>query len=118
MAPMKAKPLLTVAIIVLLSGVGASSSLRASAEGDDLRAADAELNEAYQTALGAVPSENKAKLREAQRAWIAYRDAEVSLYAELGRGGGGLKIVQTELTEERTKRLKGIAQDARDGGVQ
>ena len=62
--------------------------------------------------------EAKEKLRAAQRAWIAYRDAEIALYSSLGTGGGGLKIIQTELTQERTKRLRGIAQDARNGTVQ
>ena len=94
-------------------------SLHASAEGDDLRAADAELNAVYQKALKTMSDDDaKDKLREAQRAWIAYRDAEIALYAAMGTGGGGLKITQTELTEERTKRLRGITEDARNGTVQ
>ena len=93
--------------------------LHASAEGDDLRAADAELNAVYQKALNAMPDgDAKEKLRDSQRAWITYRDAEITLYAALGTGGGGLKITQTELTEERTKRLRGIAEDARSGTTQ
>ena len=95
------------------------SSTYASAEGDDLRAADAELNAVYQKALNALAgADAKEKLRESQRAWIAYRDAEVAFYAALGTGGGGLKITQTELTEERTTRLRGSAEDARNGTVQ
>jgi uncharacterized protein YecT (DUF1311 family) len=36
---------------------------------------DAELNVVYQRCLHAVPEEQAAQLRQAQRAWIAYRDA-------------------------------------------
>ena len=105
----------TVALLLLVP----ISCLHASAEGDDLRVADAELNAVYQKALDAMPDgDAKEKLRDSQRAWIAYRDAEVALYAALGTGGGGLKITQTELTEERTKRLRGIAEDARNGTTQ
>lgn len=107
----------SVAVALLLAAL--APSLHASAEGEDLRAADAELNTAYQKALDTMPDgEAKGRLREAQRAWIAYRDAELVLYGALGTGGGGLKIIQTELTAERTKRLRGIAQDARNGTVQ
>ena len=116
---MKCFLLRPLSLTLVLSGFCLTSSLRASAEGDDLRAADAELNRIYQKALGAMPDANaKEKLRADQRAWIAYRDAEVELYATIGTGGGGLKITQKELTEERTKRLKGIAEDARNNTVQ
>ena len=116
---MKSTLLRVGASLLLFSHLTAAPFARASAEGDDLRAADAELNRTYQATLDAMPgAAAKTRLREAQRAWIAYRDAEVALYAEMGTGGGGLKITQTELTEERTKRLQGIATDARSGTVQ
>ena len=113
------KLLLSYSAAFVLLWTALALTLHASAEGDDLRAADAELNAVYQKALNAMPdSEAKEKLRETQRAWIAYRDAEIALYAAMGTGGGGLKITQTELTEERTKRLRGITEDARNGTVQ
>ena len=105
----------TAVLLLLLCGLSLSSSLRASAEGDDLRAADAELNAAYQVTLDALPGNaTRAKLREAQRAWIAFRDAEIELNGALpGASGNNLKMLQTELTETRTKQLKALAEAAR-----
>lgn len=102
------------AALLILSGLGPSTSLRASAEGDDLRAADAELNAAYQVTLDALPGNaTRAKLREAQRAWVAFRDAEIELNGALpGASGNTLKMLQTELTETRTKQLKALAEAA------
>lgn len=92
-----------------------SPSLHASAEGEELRAADAELNGTYQKALAAMPNDaSKAKLREAQRAWVAFRDAEIALNGQLpGATGNTLKMLQTELTEGRTKQLKALIEATR-----
>ena len=119
MITMRPAHLLRAAVVALaLVGLGlwsASPRLRASAEGDDLRAADAELNSAYQVALDALPGNaTRAKLREAQRAWIAFRDAEIELNGALpGASGNTLKMLQTELTEARTKQLTALAEAAR-----
>ena len=88
--------------------------INASEEGDDLRAADAQLNTSYQEALEVMPTEAaKTKLRQAQRAWVAFRDAEIALNAELpGASGNILKMLQTELTETRTKQLQALAEAA------
>jgi uncharacterized protein YecT (DUF1311 family) len=88
---------------------------RASAEGEDLRAADAELNTTYQKALVAMPNEaSKAKLKDAQRAWVAFRDAEIAFNGQLpGASGNTLKMLQTELTESRTKQLKALLDASR-----
>lgn len=103
---------------VLLGSVCATASLRASAEGDDLRAADAELNTAYEASLEAMPTAPaKARLREAQRAWIAFREAEVAVNGALpGATGNTLKMLQTELTQTRTSQLKALADSARTDG--
>src|SRR4051794_23776957 len=76
------------AVFLLLSSAGLAPSLRASAEGDELRAADAKLNTVYQHALAAMPNAStKAKLREAQRAWVAFRDADLLLNSEIPGAG-------------------------------
>ena len=74
MTTMRPPPWLRAAVVALaLVALGpwfASPPLRASAEGNDLRAADAELNETYQETLAAMPNNAvKTRLREAQRAW-------------------------------------------------
>jgi uncharacterized protein YecT (DUF1311 family) len=58
-----------------------------------------------------MDEEGKAKLREAQRAWVQFRDADTSLaYQNAGEGGslGGLFATnhKLELTLDRTKQLK------------
>lgn len=99
------------ALTLIFTGLCLTSSLRASAEGDDLRAADAELNRVYQKALKAMPdAATKDKLREAQRAWVVFRDAEIDLNTSLpGASGNTLKMLQTYLTDTRAKQLQLLA---------
>jgi uncharacterized protein YecT (DUF1311 family) len=63
-----------------------------------------------QKVLATMPDEaSKAKLKDAQRAWVAFRDAEIALNGQLpGATGNTLKMLQTELTETRTKQLKAL----------
>jgi uncharacterized protein YecT (DUF1311 family) len=71
---------------------------------------DKRLNDAYQLALkDAVSNEQREQLRKAQRAWIAYRDANC-LYYRMGEG----TIAQLDagecmrsMTESRAKELEG-----------
>ena len=70
-----------------------------AADARDLAEADAELNAAYRKALVHGPG-----VREAERAWIAYRDA----WVEFGRRkypSLAATAWQTELTRERTAQL-------------
>jgi uncharacterized protein YecT (DUF1311 family) len=88
---------------------------------DDSRAADAELNRVYQDLLSKTKGDANAtkKLRDAQRAWIAFRDAEVqALYpAEDKQQEYGsiytmcyAKVVTT-MTKGRTAQLRRMLQD-------
>jgi uncharacterized protein YecT (DUF1311 family) len=86
----------------------------------DAKAADAELNRVYKDLL----SKNKddanttKKLREAQRAWIAFRDAQLeALYPAPDKQGeyGSIypmcyAIVSTAMTKERTVQLRRMLQ--------
>jgi uncharacterized protein YecT (DUF1311 family) len=90
--------------------------------GQDLDAADAELNRVYKKALGAIPGmatddpQFNAKaweeaLRKSQRAWVAFRDAECDGHVPMGwTGGTGTTVAvlgcKTDLTKARTKALK------------
>ncbi len=108
------------AVLLLAIGLCQAPALRASEEGEELRAADAALNTAYKATVSAMPDAGaKEKLREAQRAWISFRDAEIALNAGLpGASGNTLKMLQTALTQARTKQLKALAQAVRDGGIE
>jgi uncharacterized protein YecT (DUF1311 family) len=74
----------------------------------DFKKADAELNKTYEALLKKLPdAESKQKLKESQRAWLAFRDTEAAFAA----GGGTMAptldyATMTELTEQRIKQLK------------
>ena len=78
----------------------------------DFKKADAELNSAYAALITKLPdADSKRKLKESQRAWIAFRDAEAAFAAGQFRGGSAAPVLRwtsmTETTEERIKQLKG-----------
>jgi uncharacterized protein YecT (DUF1311 family) len=77
----------------------------------DFHKADAELNSTYAALMAKLPdAESKRKLKESQRAWIAFRDAEAAFAADQFRGGSAAPVLRwtsmTETTEERIKQLK------------
>lgn len=88
---------------------------------EDSSAADAELNRVYQSLLSKNKSDENAtrKLREAQRAWVAFRDAELeALYPAQDKPteyGSSYPmcyaIVLTKMTKERTAQLRAMLQD-------
>lgn len=70
---------------------------------------DALLNEAYRQLIGRLDSEARSDLRDAQRTWIAFRDAECAWRASGETGTMGPLIVdscQLGLTTERAARLQ------------
>lgn len=116
-------------ILAALPGVGAAQTLECSAPqtqvemtgcaAQDHAAADVALNAAYQTAVaaarqmddyvpGLTPS-NEEMLRDAQRAWIPYRDAACAAESTLARGGSMQNMLfylcLERLTRERTRDL-------------
>ena len=75
----------------------------------DRAAADTELDAAFEALQDRVSDEGRDALDEAQRAWIAYRDAQCA-FESAGTAGGSVHpmIVATcraELTRARTERL-------------
>jgi uncharacterized protein YecT (DUF1311 family) len=73
--------------------------------------ADAELNKTYEALLTKLPDAgSKQKLKESQRAWLAFRDAEAAFAADQARGGSMAPTIRhetmTELTQQRIKQLK------------
>jgi uncharacterized protein YecT (DUF1311 family) len=76
----------------------------------DYRKADAELNRAYKAAIAGEDGDAQKLLREAQRDWIKFRDAECAYEAAPNQGGSIYPMVYsgclTELTRARTKEIK------------
>lgn len=89
--------------------------------GLDARQADAELNRVYRELLSKLKSDDNAtrKLRAAQRAWLAFRDAHLQeLYPATDKQteyGSMYPMcyaqVATAMTKERTVQLRGILDD-------
>lgn len=83
---------------------------------ENASAADAELNAAYRAAQKGVDREEeevadwKTLLRDAQRAWIAYRDAFAAFYVERWKGSASPEALRrdvvTQLTRARAAELR------------
>ena len=74
---------------------------------------DARLNRAYRLAQQTLGAAQQSPLRDAQRQWIKYRDANCGLYGRLTGGSidriNGASCV-LEMTKERTENLNGLAE--------
>ena len=100
--------------------------------GQDFERADAELNAAYRIAIAGAQEADReyaritqgnemrdsgpgeeASLREAQRAWVAFRDAHCRLQSYEARGGSMQPMLvsqcKTYLTELRTEQLRNLS---------
>jgi uncharacterized protein YecT (DUF1311 family) len=75
----------------------------------DYQAADAKLNAAYKDLVNRNDQASNKLLQTAQRAWIAFRDAECAYSTAESEGGSihPMEVSQclTKLTTERTKQL-------------
>ncbi len=71
---------------------------------------DRELNAVYKRLLDTLDDEGKTRLKKAQRAWIAFRDAEADFSADFGRGGSIAPSLYNaslaELTRQRIAQLQ------------
>jgi uncharacterized protein YecT (DUF1311 family) len=78
---------------------------------EDFTKADAILNKVYKKVLASLEdAADKKQLIAAQRAWLAYRDAQATFQADLDARGGSMRPLIhsgtcTRLTEARTKEL-------------
>jgi uncharacterized protein YecT (DUF1311 family) len=71
----------------------------------DFAKADVDLNKTYQAVLAKLPPNEKQKLREAQRAWVASRDAEATEAAKEAGGSIGPTVRYGRMTELTRKRI-------------
>ncbi|MBC8128528.1 MAG: DUF1311 domain-containing protein [Gloeobacteraceae cyanobacterium ES-bin-144] len=66
--------------------------------------ADANLNKVYGQLLAKLDAEGKAKLKVAQRAWVAFRDAQAEMDADIMRGGSAAALLQAGSLRTNTER--------------
>ena len=104
---------ISVALLIVAAHASAQTQTAMNAQARaDFKQADAELNKTYQSVLAKLPTAEKQKLKEAQRAWIASRDAEAARAAKEAEGGSMAPTLRyekmTELTHERIKELKAM----------
>ena len=102
-----------VSFLFWLAPLHAQTQAEMSAEARaDFKKADVDLNEAYQAVLAKISPAEKQKLKEAQRAWIASRDAEAARAAKEAEGGSMAPTLRyqtmTELTRKRITELKAM----------
>lgn len=79
--------------------------------GRDYKKADAELNKVYgQVMAKLADAGHKAALKNAQQAWIKYRDGQCEFESYLNKGGTLYSVVYTGcltgITEDKTKDLR------------
>jgi len=99
-------------LFVALPHIHAQTQATMNAQGRaEFERADAELNKTYEALLKKLPDEQgKEKLKQSQRAWLAFRDSEAAFVSDQARGGSMAPAIRyetmTELTQQRIKQLK------------
>jgi uncharacterized protein YecT (DUF1311 family) len=78
---------------------------------DELHLQDLRLNRYYKRVMSRLTGEQKGRLREAQRLWIRYRDANCGFYG--GLTGGSMDIILAgdctlEMTANRATELRNM----------
>jgi uncharacterized protein YecT (DUF1311 family) len=78
--------------------------------GNEYKAADASLNEVYRQLVSMLDDEDKSQLKEAQTAWLKYRDTNCEFVADQYKGGTIRPMIHAyclaELTRNRTTELR------------
>ena len=114
------KLLFVFVVLFLPATLSAQSGQEIYAEANKINAeADKELNAAYDQLIKSIRADNEkdraelvvARLKESQRAWLKYRDAQVAfvgIHANIGSASSrtvGMASYSAELTKERIKDL-------------
>lgn len=83
--------------------------------GKEYQAADAVLNQVYQKLVAMLDDEQKAQLKDAQNAWLKYRDAHCDFVADQFKGGSMRPMIAAmclaDVTKNRTTELRGQIKD-------
>ena len=70
---------------------------------EQYKKADAELNRIYQQTLAKLPVDHQEKVKEAQRAWIPFRDAHCESESFTFNGGSMQPLIRATCLESATK---------------
>ncbi len=97
-------PLLLLSVLPLKVASAQSQSQMNREEYARFEKADANLNKIYAQVLATLDAEGKAKLRAAQRTWVAFRDAQADLEADLMRGGSAAPLLHSGSMKVNTER--------------
>ena len=109
---MKLVPLCIALVVAAPVALHAQSQQEMNAEAaESFKKADKELNEVYAKVLANLDDGAKENLKKAQRAWVAWRDAEAAFRADAEARGGSMwplvhEGIRSRLTKERVKSLK------------
>jgi uncharacterized protein YecT (DUF1311 family) len=83
--------------------------------GKEYKAADATLNQVYRQLFAKLDDEQKAQLKDAQNAWLKYRDANCEFVADQYKGGSMRPMIAAiclaDVTHNRTTELKNQIKD-------
>lgn len=86
--------------------------------GNEYKTADASLNRVYQQLAAMLEDEAKAQLKEAETAWIKYRDTNCEFVADEYKGGSIrptiLGLCLADVTRNRTSELKAQIKERKD----
>jgi uncharacterized protein YecT (DUF1311 family) len=78
--------------------------------GKAYKAADAELNQAYQKLVAMLDDEEKTQLKNVETAWLKYRDANCEFVADQFKGGSIRPMIYAfclaDMTRNRTAEIK------------
>jgi len=103
-------PFLFVSLSSLTPLMAQTSQQLSETAATELEVSDKTMNEIYQKLLKILNDEGKKRLRETQRAWVIYRDAQAGFDSHHFAGGTAERLEQLGslnlLTKERTARLK------------
>jgi uncharacterized protein YecT (DUF1311 family) len=93
-----------------MKGANTTVAMR-DCSGAELKRQDDRLNQNYKKAIGSLEEEQKGKLRDAQRKWVAYRDANCGMYYTMTGGtidqlnGIGCEV---DMTRQRAGELENL----------
>jgi uncharacterized protein YecT (DUF1311 family) len=93
---------------------GGVTSAMQDCMGDEFEGQDRRLNAAYKALMGSVSGKNRVQLRDAQRKWIAFRDANCDFYDD-PLGGSAARLAANEcvvtLTADRAHELETLKRE-------
>jgi len=83
--------------------------------GNEYKKADGALNKVYQQLAAMLDEDDKAQLKNAENAWLKYRDTNCEFVADQYKGGSMRPMIAAiclaDVTDNRTKELKSQIKD-------